>query len=88
MRLATFNVENMFDRAKAMNLDTWADGNGVLEGFHRLNPRIQKSLYIDAIKSEQLTIVKHHKDLLTNDHRDCGEWQGTLITHALEVKMK
>jgi hypothetical protein len=31
MRLATFNVENMFDRVKAMNLDTWADGKKVLE---------------------------------------------------------
>ena len=23
MRLASYNVENLFDRAKAMNLDTW-----------------------------------------------------------------
>jgi hypothetical protein len=29
MRLATFNVENMFERAAAMNLPTWADGKQV-----------------------------------------------------------
>jgi hypothetical protein len=26
MRLATFNVENLFERAKAMDLDTWKEG--------------------------------------------------------------
>lgn len=26
MRLASYNVENLFDRAKAMNLDTWGGG--------------------------------------------------------------
>lgn len=26
MLIATFNVENMFDRAKAMNGATWAEG--------------------------------------------------------------
>ena len=31
MKLATFNVENMFERAAAMNLPTWADGKAVLE---------------------------------------------------------
>jgi hypothetical protein len=35
MRLATFNVENMFERAKAMNLDTWDEGKSVLEDFQR-----------------------------------------------------
>ncbi|MBB3398384.1 hypothetical protein FHX09_000709 [Rhizobium sp. BK538] len=31
MRLASFNVENLFDRAKAMNLETRADGRVVLD---------------------------------------------------------
>ncbi|OYW68378.1 MAG: hypothetical protein B7Z40_03275, partial [Bosea sp. 12-68-7] len=33
MRLAVYNVENLFDRAKAMNLDSWAEGRPVLERF-------------------------------------------------------
>lgn len=51
MRLATFNVENMFDRAKAMNLGTWADGKGVLEDFQQLNTLIQELFCTDAIKN-------------------------------------
>ena len=42
MRLATFNVENMFERAAAMNLPTWADGKQVLEDFARLNDLISQ----------------------------------------------
>lgn len=64
MRLATFNVENMFERAKALNLDTWADGKPVLEDFARLNILIQETDYSDAVKAELLEIMKRHKGLL------------------------
>lgn len=37
MRLAVYNVENLFDRAKVMNLETWDDGRLVLEQFAELN---------------------------------------------------
>jgi hypothetical protein len=37
VRLAAYNVENLFDRAKAMNLETWAQGRPVLEKFAELN---------------------------------------------------
>lgn len=30
-RIASFNVENLFDRPKAMNLGNWAEGKPVLE---------------------------------------------------------
>ena len=29
MRLAAYNVENLFDRAKALNLGTWEEGRPV-----------------------------------------------------------
>jgi hypothetical protein len=32
----SFNVENLFDRAKALKLD-WADGRVVLERYARIN---------------------------------------------------
>ena len=67
MRLATFNVENMFDRARAMNLDTWAEGKPILEDFSRLNELIQEPVYTDAIKSELLEIMKRHKGLLSTN---------------------
>lgn len=65
MRLTTFNVENMFERAKAMGLDTWANGKPVLEDFKRLNELIQEPIYSDQIKSELLDVMKRHKGLLT-----------------------
>jgi hypothetical protein len=30
MRIATFNANNLFSRASAMNLLTWADGRKIL----------------------------------------------------------
>jgi len=65
MRLATFNVENMFERAKALNLDTWEEGKPVLEDFNRLTMLIQEPQYTDGIKAELLEIMKRHKGLLT-----------------------
>ncbi len=59
MRLATFDVENMFYRAKAMNLDTWAEGK-------RLNEMIQELVYSDEIKSELLEIMKRHNGFLSS----------------------
>ena len=66
MRLATFNVENMFERAKAMNLDTWAEGKSVLEDYKRLSTLIQRKSYSDAAKTEMLTIMQRHRGLATN----------------------
>ncbi|MBI2909206.1 MAG: endonuclease/exonuclease/phosphatase family protein [Chloroflexi bacterium] len=66
MRVATFNVENMFERARAMNLDTWADGKGVLEDFTRLNGLVQEPAYSDQIKSELLETMGRYEGLLSS----------------------
>jgi hypothetical protein len=63
MRLATFNVENMFERAKAMNLETWAQGKSILEDFKRLNQLVQETEYSQEIKSELLKIMSRHDGL-------------------------
>ena len=52
MRLATFNVENLFDRPKAMNLATWNDSKPILDDFHRLNDLIELQHYSDQTKAE------------------------------------
>lgn len=65
MKLATYNVESLFERPKAMNLDTWKEGRQVLENFTRLNKLIQEPVYSDEIKSELLDIMKSYKGLLT-----------------------
>ncbi len=66
MRLAAFNVENMFERARVMNLDTWQDGRNVLEDFARLNELVQENVYTDAVAEEILQTMKRHKGLIAN----------------------
>lgn len=50
MRLAVYNVENLFDRAKAMNLGSWEEGKPVLERFAALNQLLGQVEYSDADK--------------------------------------
>lgn len=37
MRLASYSVEDFFNRAKAMDMDKWTDGKPLLEEFIKLN---------------------------------------------------
>jgi len=57
MRLASYNVENLFDRAKVMNLDTWADGRAVLEKFALLNQLLGKPGYSAADKRRMVQLL-------------------------------
>lgn len=50
MRIASFNVENLFSRPRAMNLATWADGKPVLAEYSRLNILLEKTQYSAADK--------------------------------------
>jgi endonuclease/exonuclease/phosphatase family metal-dependent hydrolase len=65
MRLATFNVENMFERARALNLETWAEGKPILDDYARLSDLIEHDVYTDEIKTELIEIMKRHRGLLT-----------------------
>ena len=57
MRLAVYNVENLFDRAKAMNLDSWAEGKPILEKFARLNALLGEITYGAAAKAEMRRLM-------------------------------
>jgi endonuclease/exonuclease/phosphatase family metal-dependent hydrolase len=65
MRLATFNVENMFERPLAMDLHTWSEGRQALEDYNRLSNLIQKQQYSQQNKEQMITIMKRHKGLVT-----------------------
>jgi len=65
MRVATFNVENLFERPAIMNLPSWADGKVVLEDYMRLNDLINNERYSDTDKSKMLSIMAHHKGLVS-----------------------
>ena len=57
MKLASFNVENMFDRAKALNGKTWNDGEPALEAHEELNALFSKALYSAGDKTRMLTLL-------------------------------
>lgn len=51
MRLGSFNLENIFDRARAFNQDTLAEGKVILDEFARLNKLFGKPTYSAADKN-------------------------------------
>lgn len=50
MRIASFNVENFFARAKALNRSSWAAGRPVLEAYATVNALLEKPFYTPADK--------------------------------------
>jgi endonuclease/exonuclease/phosphatase family metal-dependent hydrolase len=54
MKLASFNIENLFDRVIAMNQPTLEAGKGALEDTARLNTIFAKTQYTSADKTEIL----------------------------------
>ncbi|MEQ1647238.1 MAG: endonuclease/exonuclease/phosphatase family protein [Hyphomicrobiaceae bacterium] len=68
MRLASYNVENLFTRAKALNLDTWAQSRSVLEHYAEINAIFENETYADADKTRILQLLK----LLGIDKKDDG----------------
>jgi endonuclease/exonuclease/phosphatase family metal-dependent hydrolase len=67
MRLATFNVENMFDRAKALNGANWTDGKPALEAHKELNVIFEKASYSAADKKRMLKLMAYHGLLKTDE---------------------
>jgi endonuclease/exonuclease/phosphatase family metal-dependent hydrolase len=63
LRLATFNVENLFDRAKALNTTTWAEGRPILEAFDQFNTLANQASYSDADKQAMLAALETLKVL-------------------------
>lgn len=58
MRLAVYNVENLFDRAKAMNLDSWAEGRPVLERFAALSALLGQTSYSETDKLRMAELMR------------------------------
>jgi endonuclease/exonuclease/phosphatase family metal-dependent hydrolase len=54
MRIASYNVENMFRRAVALNFATWKDGKVILEQYALINSLLQEPKYTTAIKKSIL----------------------------------
>jgi predicted extracellular nuclease len=50
MRICSFNVENLFQRAKALNLETWAKGRPALERYAKVSLLLNQVNYSAADK--------------------------------------
>ena len=83
MRLAAFNVENLFDRPKAMNQENWSDGRTTLERFAETNAILAQPAYSAADK----TRLKQLLTLLGLAKSDTGPFvllrqnRGKLVKH-------
>jgi len=82
MRLATYNVENLFSRAKAMNLGSWAEGKPVLQRFAALNALLGEASYTAARKQKmaQLMIELGLEKSDTGPYVELRRSRGDLLT--------
>jgi len=58
MRLASYNVENLFRRAKVLNMEGWNAGKPILEKFTELNELFEEAVYTPEMKARMLSSLK------------------------------
>ena len=61
MRIASFNVESLFERPVAMNQKSWSDGKDVLEWFSEVNAILNKDVYTEPDKARILELLQKHE---------------------------
>jgi endonuclease/exonuclease/phosphatase family metal-dependent hydrolase len=85
MRIASYNVENLFSRARALNLDTWAEGKKILEMYAELNLLFEEATYTEAIQARILALLKALGIDKKNDSKFVilRESRGHLVTHSM-----
>jgi hypothetical protein len=80
MKIASFNLENLFDRAKALNQQSWAaprstiesrwlGGKAVLDAYASLNAILRKETYSSADKKKIVTLLDN-LDLKQSDESE------------------
>ncbi len=58
MRIASFNVENLFARAKVLNQESWTAGKPVLAAQAELNALFEEPVYTEAITARILALLE------------------------------
>ena len=69
MRLATFNVENLFARARALNLADPKESRPILEKYSELNQLFEEPVYTEEMKARILALLGELGIGKTNDSR-------------------
>jgi hypothetical protein len=57
VRLASFNVENLFARPRGMNQATWAEGKPILDAFAEFNSFIEHVAYSQPDKDRMIQVL-------------------------------
>ena len=55
VRLASFNIENLFDRARLLSGTDWSEHRDLLDVYDQLTRRLQREHYTDADKAQIVT---------------------------------
>src|SRR5262245_47619632 len=71
MRLASYNVENLFERARAMNFEDHQEGKEVLAKHAQINTVLNKAEYKKADKDKIMQLMK---DLGIDKSDDGGQF--------------
>jgi|CXWL01.1.fsa_nt_gi endonuclease/exonuclease/phosphatase family metal-dependent hydrolase len=58
MRIASFNVENLFDRPKVMDQNSWTIGRQILQDFAALNQLLGQRTYSPADKAQMIELLR------------------------------
>jgi endonuclease/exonuclease/phosphatase family metal-dependent hydrolase len=58
LRIASFNVENLFARPKVLNLKDQSVGNTILEKINELQQLLKNAVYTDVVKQRILELYK------------------------------
>ncbi len=84
MRLASYNVENLFERVKVMNLDSAPDRKAMLSDYAKFNTLIGREKYSAADKTAMLRILDDY-GMLKSGESECfllRENHGHLLQRA------
>ena len=69
MRLATYNVENLFTRARALNIDDPSVARPIIERFAELNKLFEEPVYTPEMKARMLKLLSELGIDKKNDSR-------------------
>ena len=82
IRIATFNVENLFSRPAAMSLPRWSDGQPILDDHAQLTILLNKETYSEEDKAKILQLLAKYgldKTRPKNKYLELHEIRGQLL---------